>query len=377
MKIAQVSPLYESVPPAGYGGTERVVSWLTDALVSMGHEVTLYASGGSHSKAKTKLFRDQPIRTDTKLISDVAEHMVMLHQVREDAHKYDLIHFHTDVLQMPMFEEIAEKTVTTLHGRLDMDGLEQFYNIYNNFPLVSISNNQRLAVRSANYSKTIYHGLPLDTYKPLYESGQNYAAFLGRFSPEKGPDKAINVATKAGVPIKLAAKICTQFHENKTYYKNIIEPMLSLDGVEYIGEINDRKKNDFLGNAKALMFPINWPEPFGLVMIEAMACGTPVIAWNYGSVPEVIEHGVTGFIVKNKEEAEAALRKIDTLDRRVIRKKFEERFSSLAMAKSYISLYEEILGENVAVPEKKIFEKYTAPTVQIPVLQAMKKSLRE
>ncbi len=343
MKIAQIAPLYESVPPSGYGGTERVVSWLCESLTDLGHDVTLFASGGSRSKAKVITFRDQPLRTDPAICCDPADHIMMLNTVRKMADDFDVIHFHTDLFQMPFFEDYAHKTVTTLHGRLDLKSLPEFYDQFNTFPLVSISEHQRRAAPMANYIGTVYHGLPLDTYKPNLNNDQEYVAFLGRFSPEKGAEKAIAIAGEVGWPIKLAAKICRQSPANEVYYNTLIEPQLGKPGIEYIGEIGDKKKNEFLGNAKAVLFPINWPEPFGLVMIEALACGTPVIAFDCGSVPEILEDGVTGFIVKTQEAAVEALKRIDTLDRRVIRDRFEKRFSSKVMALSYCNLYETLM----------------------------------
>jgi glycosyltransferase involved in cell wall biosynthesis len=344
MKIAQVSPLFETVPPAGYGGTERVVSWLCDGLTALGHDVTLFASGGSRSSANLITYRDQPIRTDTGLCWDTADHAVMIDNVRRLAHEFDVIHFHTDILQMLYFREYADKTVTTLHGRLDFKGLPEFLQRFDAFPLVSVSRHQRLAAPSASYIDTIYHGLPLDAYEPNFGANQQYVAFLGRFSPEKGPDRAIDIALRAGVPIRIAAKICRQFRLNEDYYHEVVRPLLDLPGVEYVGEIGDREKNNFLGNAKAVLFPINWPEPFGLVMIEAMACGTPVIAYAAGSVPEIIDDGITGFIVRTPEEAVSALGKIDQLDRKAIREQFEKRFSSMTMSRAYTDLYERIVS---------------------------------
>jgi glycosyltransferase involved in cell wall biosynthesis len=348
MKIAQVAPLHETVPPAGYGGTERVVSWLCEALVGLGHEVTLFASAGSATRARLVAFRDQPLRTDPDLCFEHIDHALMIDKVREAADEFDVIHFHTDFLHMLRFGDMAAKTLTTLHGRLDIKGMPEFFDHFQEFPLVSISDHQRAAAPGANYAGTVYHGLPLSTYTPDDRTDQDYVAFLGRFSPEKGADKAVDIARRSGLNIRLAAKICRQNHVNQTYYNDVMQPLLGLPGVEYVGEIGDREKNAFLGGAKAVLFPISWPEPFGLVMIEAMACGTPVVAFDCGSVPEVIEDGVTGFIVRSQDEAVEALKKIDTLDRRKIRERFEKRFSSVVMAQSYCRLYERQIGTAAA-----------------------------
>lgn len=351
MKIAQVAPLYETVPPKGYGGTERVVSWLTEALVKKGHDVTLFACKGSNSSAKMVLFRDQPIRTDEAKCAEIADHLVMLQKVRDMAGEFDIIHFHTEWFHMPLFQDIAHKTVTTLHGRQDLKGLSDFYDVYNQFPIVSISDYQRRPLPYANYVKTVYHGLPKNTYRAYPENGQDYAAFLGRFSPEKAPHAAINIAQGAGMQIRMAAKICRQFAENKIYYQEEIKPRINNMDVQYIGEIDDGEKNDFLGNARALLFPINWPEPFGLVMIEAMACGTPTIAFRSGSVPEVIDNGITGAIVSSEDEAIAALPRVLSLDRRKIRRRFEQRFTATRMAKEYVELYHSLVSHTDAESE--------------------------
>ena len=340
MKIAQVSPLYEAVPPKLYGGTERVVAHLTDALVELGHEVTLFASAEAETKARLVPARDQAIRLDPALLkSDLAAHMAMLHEVRRRADEFDLIHFHTDMIHFPFFEDMAERTLTTLHGRLDLKDLPSVYSRWPQFPLVSISDSQRRPMPWANWAGTVLHGLETS----LYRCGQGeggYLAFLGRISPEKGPDRAIAIAKALGMPLKIAAKVDPA---DRPYFDEVIEPLLHHPLIEFVGEIGGEKKSEFLGRAAALLFPVNWPEPFGLVMIEAMACGAPVVAFGCGSVPEVIENGLTGFIVQSHDAAVAAVRRALTLDRRRIRARFELRFSAAAMARRYLGIYEEIV----------------------------------
>lgn len=342
MRIAQVPPLYEAVPPRFYGGTERVVAHLTDALVDLGHQVTLFSSAEAQTKAELVKVRDQAIRLDpVQLKSDLAAHMSMLWDVRRRAHEFDLIHFHTDMVHFPFFEEMAEKTLTTLHGRLDLKDLPGVYWRWQQFPLVSISDSQRKPVAFANWAGTVHHGMHADLYRPNFGPGE-YLAFLGRISPEKRPDRAIALAKRTGLPLKIAAKVDAA---DLRYFQEKIEPLLiGQKLVEFIGEISDGEKSDFLGNARALLFPIDWPEPFGLVMIEAMACGTPVIAYGCGSVPEVIEDGLTGFIVSNDDEAVDAISKIPSLNRREVRRRFDERFSSVAMARRYLDLYARLVG---------------------------------
>ena len=338
MKIAQVSPLYEAVPPKLYGGTERVVAHLCDALVELGHEVTLFASADAETKAELAPVRDQAIRLDpTPFKSDLASHMSMLHEVRRRSDEFDIIHFHTDMIHFPFFEDMAERTVTTLHGRLDIKGLGDVYRRWPQFPLVSISDSQRTALPRLNWAGTVLHGLKTDTYRRGDGAG-GYLAFLGRISPEKGPERAIAIAKALGMPLKIAAKVDPA---DRTYFEDVVEPLLHHPLIDYIGEIGDGQKPAFLGDAAALLFPINWPEPFGLVMIEAMACGAPVVAFDCGSVPEVIEDGVTGFIVGNTDAAVHAARRAIKLDRRAIRAQFELRFSATAMARRYLDLYEE------------------------------------
>ncbi len=342
MKIAQISPLYEAVPPRLYGGTERVVAFLTDALVELGHEVTLFASGEAETTATLVPARDQAIRLDPEpLKSDVAAHLAMLAEVRRRADEFDVLHFHTDLLQFPMFEDIAERTITTLHGRLDLKDLPGVYRRWTNYPLVSISDDQRKPISFANWIGTVHHGLPSELLT-FHLRSEGYLAFLGRISPEKRPDRAIEIARRSGKPLKIAAKVDAA---DRAYWSEVIEPMIRAEPlVEFIGEIGDADKSAFLGGADALLFPIDWPEPFGLVMIEAMACGTPVIAFDCGSVPEVIEAGRTGFIVKEMDEAVEAVGRLRDLRRTEVRRRFEARFSALAMARRYLYLYAAISG---------------------------------
>ena len=340
MKIAQVSPLYEAVPPKFYGGTERVVAHLCDALVELGHEVTLFASAEAETKARLVAVRDQAIRLDpAPLKSDLASHISMVHEVRRRADAFDIIHFHTDMIHFPFFEDVANKTLTTLHGRLDLKDLADVYRRWPQFPLVSISDDQRRPLARANWAGTVLHGVQTDLYRFGDGSG-GYLAFLGRISPEKGPDRAIAIAKALNMPLKIAAKVDPA---DRAYFDEVIEPLLHHPLIEFNGEIGDAQKPAFLGGARALLFPINWPEPFGLVMIEAMACGTPVVAFNCGSVPEVIEDGVTGVIIDTIEQAADAVRRAGELDRRRVRARFELRFSATAMARRYLALYEELM----------------------------------
>jgi glycosyltransferase involved in cell wall biosynthesis len=341
MRIAQVAPLYEAVPPKLYGGTERIVAYLSDALVELGHDVTLFASGDARTKARLVAVRDQAIRLDpSPLKSDAAAHLSMLHEVRRRANEFDVIHFHVEPFHLPLFESMAERTVTTMHGRLDLKDLPELYGCWPQFPLVSISNHQRRPLPMANWLDTIYHGLPIDLLQPSF-TPRGYLAFLGRISPEKRPDRAIEIAKRAGMPLKIAAKVDVV---DRAYFHDTIEPLLDHPLIEWIGEIGDQDKSRFLGEAAGLVFPIDWPEPFGLVLIEAMACGTPVIAWGCGSVPEIIGHGDTGFIVNSMDEAVGAVARLDSLDRRRIRAVFERRFSAPVMARNYARHYWQLMS---------------------------------
>jgi glycosyltransferase involved in cell wall biosynthesis len=341
MKIAQVAPLYEAVPPKLYGGTERIVSFLTEALVELGHEVTLFTSADAKSRAEVVAVRDQAIRLDpAPLKSDVAAHLLMMSEVRKRKDTFDLIHFHTDLIHLPFFESIASRTVTTLHGRLDIKDLADAYRRWPQYPLVSISDAQRRPFAGVRWAQTVHHGVDSRLFAPVANPQGDYLAFLGRISPEKRVDRAVEIARNLGMPLRIAAKIEVL---DEHYYEKI-KPMLDDPGVEFVGEINDGQKSDFLGNAAVLLFPIDWPEPFGLVMIEAMACGTPVIAWNHGSVPEVVDDGITGFIVTSVDEAVRAIERARHLPRKKIRAVFEERFSATTMAQNYVRLYESQLA---------------------------------
>jgi len=342
MKIALVAPLYEAVPPKLYGGTERVVAHLADALVEMGHDVTLFASAEARTRATLVPVRDQAIRLDPEpLKSDLAAHLSMLHEVHRRRADFDVIHFNVDLLHFPLFSDIADRTLTTLHGRLDLKDLPETYRRWPRFPLVSISDHQRRPLRFANWIGTVYHGLPESLYDFVDHPKGDYLAFLGRISPEKRPDRAIAIAQRTGIPLKIAAKVDAA---DRAYFRNEIEPLLGDPLVEFVGEIGDADKGEFLGNAAALLFPIDWPEPFGLVMIEAMACGTPVVSWDCGSVPEVVDDRITGRVVHSEAEAAAAVSEVAGYDRQRIRDVFERRFSSAAMARGYDTLYRRLLA---------------------------------
>ena len=338
MKIAQVAPLTEAVPPKLYGGTERVVAYLTDALVELGHEVTLFASGDSVTKAELEAIWPRALRLDPSVRDFNAPVFMELEMVARRAHEFDVIHAHLDYFGYPLLRRLDVASVTTLHGRLDLPELQPLYGLYGDVPVVSISDSQRLPLPQAHYVATILHGLPKDLLRKG-GGGGGYLAFLGRISPEKAPDAAIRIAAGSGMKIKMAAKIDKV---DEAYYKSVVEPLLPQGDIEFIGEIGEHQKSEFLGLAAALVFPIAWREPFGLVMIEAMACGTPVIAFNSGSVPEVLEDGLTGFIVENEEEAIRAVARIGTLDRGRIRAEFDRRFTAHHMAANYLELYERL-----------------------------------
>lgn len=344
MKIAQVSPLHESVPPLLYGGTERVVFHLTEELVKFGHEVTLFASGDSKTSARLIETTPKALRLDCNPIDPLIAHLLQIHDILERIDEFDIIHFHTDNLHFPLAQCLRVPLLTTLHGRLDIPGLDSLFAKYGNVPLVSISQAQRRHAPHGHWVANVYHGIPLDLYKPNYSGKRDYLAFLGRMSPEKGPEHAIEIARRCGTKIKMAAKIG---RDDEAYFKSKIEPLLSQPHVEFIGEINEEQKQEFLRNAKALLFPICWPEPFGLVMIEAMACGTPVIGFPNGSVPEIIEDNLTGFTVNDIDEAVAAVEKLDLLTPQQIRSRFEERFSSASMAQNYLKIYQRLINKNV------------------------------
>ena len=344
MKIAQVAPLIESVPPRLYGGTERIVSYLTEELVGLGHDVTLFASGDSMTRAELVPCCSRALRLDPTVLDTIPHFILMIDKVRQRADEFDVLHFHIDLFHFPLFRSLAARTLTTLHGRQDLGDLKPFYSRFGEMPLVSISDDQRKPLPKANFVATIHHGIPPDLLRPSFGPG-SYLAFLGRISPEKRPDRAIRIARAAGIPLKIAAKV-DKIDED--YFRSEILPLIDGSGVEFIGEINEREKTKFLGEASALIFPVDWPEPFGLVMIEAMACGTPVLAFRCGSIPEVIEDGVTGKVVDSEEEALAALPKILSYNRRAVRQRFEERFTTTRMAKDYVSVYRRLLKTHTA-----------------------------
>jgi glycosyltransferase involved in cell wall biosynthesis len=346
MRIAQIAPLYESCPPQLYGGTERVVSYLTEELVRQGHEVTLFASGDSRTAAMLRAPCDRALRLFPECRDPLPYHLVMLNHVARSAEMFDVIHFHIDQLQFPLFAPLWGKTLTTTHGRLDLPDLPILFREFPMMPLVSISDAQRTPLRWANWYGTVHHGLPTGLYT-LSRGDGGYLAFVGRVSPEKGVEKAIEIARRVGIPLKIAAKVDKV---DRAYYKAKIRPLLKGSGVEFIGEIGEREKREFLGKAMALLFPIDWPEPFGLVTIEAMANGTPVVAFSRGAVPEVIDHGLTGFIVNSVDEAAAAVPQAITLDRPTIRRRFEERFAVERMARDYVTLYGEVLRRGSLSP---------------------------
>jgi len=340
MRIAQVAPLFESVPPALYGGSERVVSWLTEELVRMGHEVTLFASGDSLTSARLIPVCDKALWRDSQCRETLPHHIRMMNLVFEDVARFDVIHFHCDYIHFPLVRRYRCPSVTTLHGMIHPHDLENLLRDYSDVPLVSISNSQRSAAKDAAWCGTVYHGLPEDLHTFRPERGE-YLAFLGRISPEKGVDRAIEIARRTGIRLKIAAKI---YDGDRHYYESIIRPLLdnTPDLVEFVGEVGGSVKDEFLGRARGLLFPINWPEPFGLVMIEALACGTPVIAWNNGSVPEIIENGVNGFIVDSLEQATSCVAMLPTIRRADCRRTFVTKFSSQRMAADYLRIYETV-----------------------------------
>lgn len=339
MKIAQVAPLFESVPPQGYGGTERVVSYLTEELVRQGHQVTLFASGDSVTQAHLVAACPRALRLDEQCVDQLAHCMVLLEHVFRQAPTFDLLHFHIDYLHFPLSARQRVPHVTTLHGRLDIPDLVPVYQTFPRMPVVSISDAQRLPLPGLQWQGTVYHGLPEDLYT-FQDTPGSYLAFLGRISPEKGIEQAIAIARQAGMPLKIVAKID---QVDREYFQAVVQPLLDDPLVEYLGEMGERDKNAFLGQAYALLFPIDWPEPFGLVMIEALACGTPVIAYGRGSVPEVVEDGVTGWIVAGQDDAIQAIAQVSTLSRRRCRQTFEERFSATQMTQNYLRIYQQLL----------------------------------
>jgi glycosyltransferase involved in cell wall biosynthesis len=345
MRIAQVAPLFESVPPKLYGGTERVVSYLTEELVRLGHEVTLFASGDSQTRARLVPGCPRALWRDPGCRETLPQHVRQMEMVFADVSRFDLIHFHCDYLHLPLLRRLSCPSLTTLHGRPDIPEVRSLFEEYADIPLASISDSQRRPLPGANWRGTVHHGLPRDLHA-FSDRSEGYLAFLGRISPEKRLDRAVEIARRSGRRLKIAAKL---YPEEDDYYRQTIEPLLldSREFVEFIGEVGGREKDEFLGKADALLFPIDWPEPFGLVMIEALACGTPVIAWREGSVPEVIQDGVTGFVVESINDAVSAVGRLQWLDRRDCRHAFESRFDAARMAEEYVTIYRRLVDRNV------------------------------
>jgi glycosyltransferase involved in cell wall biosynthesis len=358
MRIAQVAPLIESVPPKHYGGTERIVSYLTEELVRAGHDVTLFASGDSVTTARLIASCERSLRKNERCKDPVAREVLLVDHVIEYVNEFDLIHFHTGYLHFPVCRYLPVPHVTTLHGRLDLPDLIPVFDRFRNERLISISDAQRQPLPWANWQATIYHGLPKNLFRFQPNQG-DYLAFLGRISPEKRVDRAIEIAKRVSMPLKIAAKVD---RVDRRYFKREIEPLLTESHVEWVGEISDQQKNEFLGNAYALLFPIDWPEPFGLVMIEAMACGTPIIAYDRGSVPEVMENGVTGFIVNEIEQAVEAVGRVRDLSRSGCREVFEKRFTARRMASDYVDAFEHLVGSPMRSVEQSL--KVSLPAYQ-------------
>jgi glycosyltransferase involved in cell wall biosynthesis len=344
MRIAQVAPLYESVPPKLYGGTERVVSWLTEELVSQGHEVTLFASGDSLTTARLIPVCPEALRLNSESMDQLAHHVYLLERVLREKDEFDLIHFHIDYLHFPLSRGHALPQVTTLHGRLDIPDLIPLYREFSEMPVVSISDSQRGPLPWANWQGTVHHGLPENSFDPCFGNGE-YLAFLGRVSPEKGLDHAIEIAKRCGIPLKIAAKVD---RSDRDFFESFIKPRMDRSLIEFVGEIREHEKNEFLGKASALLFPIQWEEPFGIVMIEAMACGLPVIAYSRGSVPEIVEDEISGFLVHDVDSALRAVSRLTQIDRRVCRRRFEERFTAKRMAQDYLTIF-----QGIAKPQSK------------------------
>ena len=342
MRIAQIAPLFEAVPPKLYGGTERVVSNLTEELVAMGHDVTLFASGDSQTRAKLDAPWPRALRLDPDIRDWVSTYAILIEHVRRRAHEFDVLHFHIDYWPNSVFTRQPVPFLTTLHGRLDLPEFAAVYRFFPDVNLISISNNQRKPLPDLGWAGTVYHGLPETLLTPVpVVAEEPYFAFLGRISPEKGIERAIRIANGCGVKLKVAAKVD---NADRVYFDTDVAPLLSQGNIEFIGEINDAQKPAFLSGARALLVPIDWEEPFGLVMIEAMACGCPVIAFRRGSVPEVMLDGVSGFIVDNVEEAIAAAGKIDQIDRAGVRAYFDRRFTARRMASDYVAVYERLIA---------------------------------
>jgi glycosyltransferase involved in cell wall biosynthesis len=347
LKIAQIGPLIERVPPRLYGGTERIVSYLTEELVAMGHDVTLFASGRSITGARLVACCEQELRLDPSVRDPIPYYMVMLDKVRRMAPQFDILHFHIDQFHFPVFHDTSARCLTTLHGRQDLTDLHHLYAGFPEMRLISISFAQRTPIPGANFAGNVAHGLPRNLFAPTLIGRGGYLAFLGRISPEKRVDRAVAIARAVGLPLKIAAKVD---RVDEQYFRRDIEPLLSHPEIEYIGEIDEAQKATFLGEARALLFPIDWPEPFGLAMIEAMACGTPVLAFRRGSVPEVIEDGVTGYVVDSVEEAICKVGSLLALDRARVRRRFEQRFTSERMAEDYVKIYRDTMAR---LPSRK------------------------
>ena len=364
MRIAQIAPLTEAVPPKLYGGTERVIHWITEELVALGHDVTLFASGDSSTTAKLQAGWPRALRLDGAIRDANALHMAMLENVRRQASDFDFLHFHLDYYPFSLFSRQQTPFLTTLHGRLDLPELQPIFNTFATTPVVSISNSQRRPIPQARWVRTVYHGLPeaLITPKPVRPS---YLAFLGRIAPEKAVDRAIRIARQCGIPLKIAAKVDRVDVE---YYEQRIRPLIEPPHVEYIGEIADNQKSEFLSGAQALLATIDWPEPFGLVMIEAMACGTPVIAFNRGSVPEVVDDGVTGFIVEDELGAIGAVQRLAELDRAAVRRRFEQRFTARRMAQEYLGVYRALIESHA--PRLRVVSAEEAPPLAAAASEA-------
>lgn len=373
MKIAQVAPLYERVPPAYYGGTERIVFYLTEELIRQGHELTLFASGDSLTSARLIAPCNRSLRLDSASIDPLPHHVLLLERVFQEADRFDIVHFHVDFLHFPLSRRHGGAHLTTLHGRLDLPDLVPLYREFQDMPVVSISAAQRKPLPWINWQATIYHGIPLDLYRLNPRTG-SYLVFLGRISPEKRVDRAIAIATEARMKLKIAAKVDPK---DRLYMDTVVAPLLDNPWVEYLGEIGDEQKQELLGNAYALLFPIDWCEPFGLVMVEAMACGTPVIAYPQGSVPEIVEEGLTGFIVEDIPQAVRALEKIPRFDRARCRAAFERRFSAERMAREYAAIYERLMAKRDRSGRAPSSSAERVPAVSLADGRALKAEPRE